>query len=94
MPKFTSKAVLTKGGAVYGHGKTIDLTEEQAKRLGDKVGPYEAPTTEDFIKGDDYDEVSFRKLSADDQKKVVAERGGNLEEITNADARWAFVSGE
>lgn len=94
MPKYTSKAVLTKDGKVFGHGETIELTEAQAERLGDKVGPYEEPTAEDFVQGADFDEAAFRKLSAADQKKVVEERGGDLEEATNEDARWAYVSGE
>lgn len=92
--KFTSHAVLTKGGKLFGHGDIIELTDEEAKRLGDKVGEYEEPTKEDFIEGGAHDEVSFRKLPAEDQKAVVEGFGGDLSEITNADARWEFVASQ
>ncbi|AQU79723.1 Rho termination factor N-terminal domain-containing protein [Planococcus faecalis] len=37
MPKYTSNAQLVHRGSVVGPEKEIELTVEQAKRLGDKV---------------------------------------------------------
>jgi len=46
MPKYTANAYLVHKGAVVQTGKSIELTEEQAKRLGDKVSPSTEMTLE------------------------------------------------
>lgn len=47
MPKYTANAYLVHKGAVVQTGNSIDLTEEQAKRLGDKVSLSAEATLED-----------------------------------------------
>lgn len=81
MPKYTSNAYLAKDGKVYGPGKEIELTKEQAEKLGDKV------------KGADegeFSESDFRNLSAQEQKDLVESKGGDLEELTNEDKRAEY----
>jgi len=41
MPKYQTNAYLLHEGKVVPKNREIDLTEEQAKRLGDKVKPVE-----------------------------------------------------
>lgn len=46
MPKYTANTYLVHNGAVVQTGGEVELTEEQAKRLGDKVTLIEkSPTT-------------------------------------------------
>lgn len=47
MPKYTANAYLVHKGEVVQTGKSIELTEEQAKRLGDKVSPSTETTLEE-----------------------------------------------
>lgn len=89
MPKYNAEETLTKEGKVFSVGSVIELTEEQAKALGDKVSEHEEVT--EFVQGESYDEETFRALPATEQKKSVEFYGGDLKEITNADSRWAFV---
>ena len=80
MPKYESNAYIVQGGKVFGPGKEITLTEEQAKRLGAKV------TKQD----EKLSESEFRALSAPEQKDLVESLGGDLEELTNQDKRAEF----
>lgn len=85
MPKYTSNAYLTKDGKVYRPGKEIELTKEQAERLGDKV--------KDEGEGEgegEFSENDFRNLPAQEQKDLVESKGGDLEELTNEDKRTEF----
>lgn len=91
MPKYTANAYLSHKGEVVKPGVAIELTEEQAKRLGDKVvGSNEEVTAP--VTDPEYTEAQFRDLTADEQKKVVEDLGGDLNEHTNEDKRWAYVS--
>lgn len=47
MPKYIANAYLVHKGSVVQTGKSIDLPEEQAKKLGDKVSLSEEATLED-----------------------------------------------
>jgi hypothetical protein len=87
MPKYTANAYLVHKGAVVQTGGEVELTEEQAKRLGDKVEPIEVGESED----NKHSEASLKKLSADEQKEIVKELGGNLDEVTNEDKRINFI---
>lgn len=89
MPLYTALETLVKEGKVVKVGSEVELTEKQGERLGDKVEKVEVK--DEFIPGAVYEETEFRGLSAEDQKKKVEELGGDLKEITNADARWDFV---
>ncbi|MFD2924173.1 hypothetical protein [Halobacillus naozhouensis] len=92
MPVYVAQAYLTKDGKVFEPGKEIELTEEQGKKLKDKV---ELRETEEVKAPDEnpekYTENSLRKLSADEQKEIVTELDGNLEELTNEDKRVEFI---
>ena len=85
MPNYLSNAYLSKGGRVFKPGERIELTEAQAERLGEKVKADENPTE------GKHDEKSFRKLGAEDQKEIVEQLGGDLEEYSNEDKRWEYV---
>ncbi|POD46284.1 hypothetical protein BKM15_25930 [Pseudomonas syringae pv. syringae] len=39
MPKYIAEAYLVHEGAIIQEGQTVELSEEQAERLGDKVSP-------------------------------------------------------
>lgn len=47
MPKYIANVYLVHNGAVVQTGQTVDLTEEQAERLGDKVSPSAETSLED-----------------------------------------------
>jgi len=93
MPEFEANAYLTKGGKTYVPGDKIELTAEQAARLGNKLK--DAPGLEkEKEQGEDekgYTEASLKKLSADEQKAIVEQAGGDLEELTNEEKRIAFI---
>lgn len=91
MPKFIANAYLVQNGKVIQTGNEIELTEEQAKRLGDKVEAVEPPKTDNDGGSDKHTEASLKKLSADEQKEIVEELGGNLAELTNEEKRIAFI---
>jgi hypothetical protein len=86
MPTYLSNAYLSQGGKVFKPGERIELSEEQAERLGDKVEVSDDPTE------GKHDEKSFRKLGAEEQKAVVEQLNGDLEEHSNEDKRWEYVS--
>jgi hypothetical protein len=44
MPKYIANAYLVHNGAIVQTGHEVELTEEQAERLGEKVSPAEAET--------------------------------------------------
>jgi hypothetical protein len=87
MPKYIANAYLVHQGKIVQTGNEVELTEEQAKRLGDKVEPVEDNKSED----NKHTEASLKKLSADDQKEIVKGLGGNLDEITNEEKRINFI---
>lgn len=91
MPKFqVESGVLTKSGALFHVGDSIELTKEEADRLGSKVSAYEAPAA--YEEGHVYTEAEFKALGADEQKKAVEGYGGDLKEYTNGETRWGYVS--
>lgn len=45
MPKYTANAYLVHNGVIVQTGGEVELTEEQAERLGDKVTLIEKTTT-------------------------------------------------
>lgn len=45
MPKYTANAYLIHNGSIVQTGGEVELTEEQAERLGDKVTIIEKPST-------------------------------------------------
>lgn len=94
MPKYTANAYLVKSGKIVKPGEEIELTKEQAARLGDKLkdAPGIDEEVEEETEGEQqYTESSLRKLSADEQKAIVEQFGGDLEEITNQEARIEFI---
>lgn len=91
MPTYTANAYLSHNGELVQPGVSIELTKEQAERLGDKVVNSGEEVTAD-TSGVQYTESQFRDLPADEQKKVVESHDGDLNEHTNEDKRWAFVS--
>lgn len=90
MPKFKANAYLSTPKGVVPTGQTLELTKEQAERLGDKVTPLEEAA--EYVQGQPLSEEEFRALPAEEQKAVVTDLNGDLNEYTNADKRWAFVS--
>lgn len=92
MPLYTALETLIGANAkVFTVGSEIELTAEQAERLG-KARVELIERKEEFVPGESYGEAEFRALPAEDQKRKVEELGGDLKEITNADSRWTFVS--
>ncbi|MBP3950335.1 hypothetical protein [Bacillus suaedae] len=93
MPKFIAKSYLTHKGNIVQPGNEIELTEAQAKRLGEKVEPVGAEGTQQPSnaekKGLDK-EAEFKKLTADEQKQIISDLGGDLNELSNEDKRVAF----
>ncbi|MUK89151.1 hypothetical protein GMD78_12285 [Ornithinibacillus sp. L9] len=97
MPKYIAKAYLVKNGKVIQTDNEVELTEEEAKRLGDKVEAVD-PKENDGEgaagngKGEDmYTEASIKKLSADEQKAIVEQLEGDLSELTNEEKRINFI---
>lgn len=90
MPNYTANAYLIKDGKIVKPDEEIELTKEQAARLGDKL--QDAPGIDEEPEGEQkYTESSLRKLSADEQKVIVEQLGGDLEEITNQDERIDYI---
>ncbi|MCP3026608.1 hypothetical protein [Halobacillus sp. A5] len=93
MPTFIANNYLVKDGKVVSPGREIEITEEQAARLGDKVK--DAPSSSSNTEGDDgsnkHTETSLKKLSAEEQKDLVADLEGDLEELTNEEKRIAYI---
>jgi hypothetical protein len=87
MPKYIANAYLVHQGIIVQTGNEVELTQKQAKRLGDKVEPVEGNESED----NKHTEALLKKLSADEQKEIVKDFGGNLEEITNEEKRINFI---
>lgn len=85
MPEYIAKSTLLHEGKVVHVNERLSLDEEKAELLGDKVEIAEEATD------GKHDEKSFRNLSAAEQKEVVEELGGDLEEASNEDKRWAYV---
>lgn len=91
MPKFTANSYLSHKGELVKPGVVIELTEEQAERLGDKVANSPEEVTAP-VNDAQYTEAQFRELTADEQKGIVEGLEGDLNELTNEDKRWAYVS--
>ncbi|PAE17287.1 hypothetical protein CHH91_04590 [Virgibacillus sp. 7505] len=92
MPKYEANAYLTQGGKMIAPGEKVELTEEQAIRLGHKLKNAPGKETEEGGNGEEkYTEASLKKLGAEGQKAIVEQAGGNLEEITNEEKRIAFI---
>lgn len=94
MPKYTANAYLVKDRKIVKPDEEIELTKEQAARLGDKLqdAPGIDEEAEEETEGEQqYTESSLRKLSADEQKVIVEQLGGDLEEITNQDERIDYI---
>jgi hypothetical protein len=94
MPTYEASAYLTKGGKVIAPGEEVELTAEQAARLGDKLknAPGKESGEGENGSGDEkYTEAALKKLSADEQKVIVEQAGGDLDEITNEEKRIAFI---
>ncbi|MCR1833061.1 hypothetical protein NSA56_01450 [Oceanobacillus caeni] len=47
MPKYIANAYLVHKGKIIQTGNEVELTKEQAKRLGDKVTPVNEPKEEE-----------------------------------------------
>lgn len=92
MPKFKSNVILANKGRIAFPGDEVTLTEEQAENLGAKVSRMSEEG--EVLAKQTHDETSFKALSAKEQKAIVQELGGDLEEHTNADARWAYFEGQ
>lgn len=90
MPKYTANAYLVHNGNIVQTGQEIELVEVQAKKLGDKVTLVEETET-NTAPGEKYTEAILKKLSADEQKEIVEELGGDLSEITNEEKRINFI---
>ena len=91
MPTYKANAYLSHKNQIVQPGQLLELTEEQAKNLGDKVVDSNEEVTDDT--GDvTYSETQFRDLPAEEQKEVVESLGGDLNELTNEDKRWGYVS--
>lgn len=94
MPKFTANAYLSHGAKIVRIGEQLELTKEQAERLGQKVSPFDAEEVLErkLNTGEPFTKEEFQALSADVQKEHVVDLGGDLNEYTNAEKRWEFVS--
>lgn len=90
MPKYTANAYLVHNGNIVQTGQEIELVEEQAKILGDKVTLVEE-TENNTAPDEKYTEAILKKLSAEEQKEIVEELGGDLSEITNEEKRINFI---
>lgn len=92
MPEFEANVYLTKDGKIVAPGEKVELTEEQAIRLGDKLKNAPGKESDKGGNGEEkYTEASLKKLGAEAQKTIVEQAGGNLEEITNEEKRIAFI---
>lgn len=92
MPKYIANAYLVQKGKVIQTGNKIELTEDQAKRLKDKVSIVDGQET-DSGEGvaEEYTEASLKQLNAEEQKAIVEELEGDLDELTNEEKRVAFI---
>jgi hypothetical protein len=92
MPKYVANAYLTKDGKTIEPGQEVELTAEQAARLGDKLKNGPGKDGGESGGGDGkYTEASLKKLGTEGQKAIVEQAGGNLGEITNEEKRIAFI---
>ena len=90
MPTYIAKKYLVQNGKVVQTGGEIELTEEQAKKLGEKVTAAK-PKKAENDGADLQTEASLKKLGAEEQKVIVEKLGGDLEELTNEEKRIAFI---
>ncbi|MFB1100907.1 hypothetical protein [Terribacillus sp. JSM ZJ617] len=92
MPTYEANAYLVKGGKTIEPGQEVELTEEQAIRLGDKLKNAPGKESDKGGNGEEkFTEASLKKLGSEAQKAIVEQAGGNLEEITNEEKRIAFI---
>ena len=80
---YTANAHLKKDNKVVKPNEQITLTTVEAQRLSKKGLIKESVNSK-------VSETEFRELSADDQKKLVEEKGGNLNDLTNEDKRAKY----
>lgn len=61
MPKYIAKSYLVHNGSIVQTGQEVELTEEQAERLEDKVSPSQ--------------ETTLNEKKVDELKEIAKERG-------------------
>lgn len=91
MPTYKANAYLVNQGKVIQTGSEVELTVDQAEKLGDKVEAAESTEGEENGVPEEYTEAVLKGLSAAEQKDIVNELGGNLEELSNEEKRIAFI---
>ncbi|MFC7063800.1 hypothetical protein [Halobacillus seohaensis] len=95
MPKYIADAYLLKEGKVVQPGNEIELTEQQAKKLRNKLKAGTVLKSNEEKEREDgteeHTDASLKKLSADEQKELVSELEGNLDELTNEEKRIQFI---
>lgn len=87
MPLYIANAYLSHKGEIVKPGEELELTEGQAKFLKEKVTAVEVEETAD----EGHTEESLKSMNADEQKEIVESLGGDLNELTNADKRIAYI---
>lgn len=93
MTQYRTEVVMTNKTFVRMPGELVELTEEEAQRHLAKGYVSVVDDEGKSLAKQTHDETSFKALSAKEQKAIVQELGGDLEEHTNADARWAYFEG-
>ncbi|MCM3396483.1 hypothetical protein M3638_01365 [Oceanobacillus profundus] len=86
MPKYIAKSYLVHKGKIIPTDGELELTKEQAERLGEKVTLFEGTD-----KNEGYTEAELKKKSADEQKEIAEKLGGDLEDLTNEEKRINFI---